>query len=157
MAEEQKIPEKEEINKKLEDEKNLRLRALADLDNYKKRVEKEKEALAQFCTAGIIAELLPTLDGFERAIKEAEKAGGHEEILKGIALVKKQMEDTFNKFGVKEVAALGKKFDANFHEAVLQKESDRPEHEIIEVMQKGFTLNGRLLRPAMVIISKGGV
>lgn len=153
---ETKASEIEGIKKELAEEKNLRLRALADFENYKKRSAGEKENLVRFSNATLIAELLPVMDGFERALIEAEKSGGHEEIIKGIALVKKQMEDVFSKFGAAEIPALGKKFDPHLHEAVWQKESDQPEHIIIEVLQKGYTLNDRLIRPAMVVISKGG-
>ncbi|OGC04687.1 nucleotide exchange factor GrpE [candidate division WOR-1 bacterium RIFOXYA12_FULL_43_27] len=172
---EEKIEKKEinieELQKKsehieLDETKNRLLRALADFENYKKRVQNEKEALAKFANETLILDMLPILDNFGRALAEAEKQGGpasplaqqggHEEIIKGLLLVEKQMEDALKKFGVCEVEAEGKMFDPHFHEAIQKIESDKPENTIIEVMQKGYTLNGRLIRPAMVIISKGG-
>lgn len=138
----------------LDETKNRLLRSLADFENYKKRVQNEKEALAKFANETLICEMLPILDNFGRALTEAEKQGGHEEIIKGLLLIEKQMEDVLKKFGVCEVEAEGKKFDPHFHEAIQKIDSEKPENTIIEVMQKGYMLNGRLIRPAMVIISK---
>ncbi|NQU18097.1 MAG: nucleotide exchange factor GrpE [Candidatus Saganbacteria bacterium] len=144
------------IHNKNQEHQNTLLRTLADFENYKKRVQNEKESLVKFSNQMLICDLLPVLDNFERALVETEKQGGHEEIIKGLSLIKKQMEDIFTKFGVKKVEALGKPFDPHFHQAVQKVESDKPENQIVEEMQKGYILNGRLIRPAMVIISKGG-
>lgn len=146
--------EKKEINvedliKQVKPVEDQLLRTMADFENYKKRVQNEKTALAKFANENLIIEMLPILDNFGRALE-------HTEIKEGLLLVKKQMEDVFKKFGVQEVETEGKKFDPHFHEAVQKVDSDKPENEIVEVMQKGYILNGRLIRPAMVIISKGG-
>lgn len=143
--------EKTQINTELEETKNKLLRALADFDNFKKRAATDREQFAQFANQALLTDLLPVLDGFGRAI---EAAKGSEEIVKGLALIKKQFEDTLTKHGVKEVEALGKTYDPHVHEAILQKEHDGPAGIVIEEMQKGYTLNGRLIRPAMVIVSK---
>lgn len=135
--------------KEVEKHKDQLLRTMADFENYKKRVQNEKESLVKFSNQMLISDLLPILDNFGRALE-------HTEIKEGLLLVKKQMEDVFKKFGVQEVETEGKKFDPHFHEAVQKVDSDKPENEIVEVMQKGYILNGRLIRPAMVIISKGG-
>ena len=139
------------VNTELEETKNKRLRALADFDNYKKRVVFEREQFAQFANQALIAELLPVLDGFGRAI---EAAKGNEEIVKGLALIKKQFEDALIKHGLCEVEAVNKPYDPHVHEAILQKEDEGPTGIVLEEMQKGYTLNGRLIRPAMVIVSK---
>lgn len=138
------------MKKEIEDLKNKYLRALADLDNYKKRANIEKEEIAKFSNGSLIKELLPVLDGFEKAIEHAKS----DELIKGIALIKKRIEDALAKFGVQEVEALGKKYDPNFHEAILIKESDKEPGIVIEQMQKGYLMFGRLIRPAMVIVSK---
>ena len=130
------------------------LRALADFDNYKKRVAFEKDQFIQFANEAIITELLPVLDGFSRAMESAARSKADEEIRKGLALIKKQFEDVLIKHGVKEIAAIGLPYDANLHEAIMQKEDKGPEGIVLEEMQKGFTLNGRVIRPSMVIVSK---
>ncbi|MFA6549320.1 MAG: nucleotide exchange factor GrpE [Candidatus Margulisiibacteriota bacterium] len=140
----------------IEDYKNKYLRALADFDNYKKRMTIEREQFVQYANEAIIADFLPALDGFSRALEAAEKSKAGEEIVKGIALIKRQCEDVLKKHGVLEIEALGKPYDPNVHEAILQKEHGGPEGVVIEEMQKGYTLHGRVIRPSMVIVSKKG-
>lgn len=152
-------PEKSEselLREELENTKNKWLRALADFDNYKKRSAIEREQFVQFANETLISEILPVIDGFGRAMEAANKIKSGEEMIKGLALIKKQLEDVFRKNGVEEIAALGKPYDANLHEAILQKEHKGPEGVIIEEMQKGYTLHGRVIRPSMVIVSKKG-
>ena len=141
------------LNEKLKEKDNRLLRALADFDNYKKRTAIEREQFVQFANESLIADLLPTIDGFSRAIDAAEKAKAGEEMIKGLALIKRQFEDVLKKHGVLEIEALGKPYDPNIHEAILQKEHEGPERVIIEEMQKGYTLHGRVIRPSMVIVS----
>lgn len=129
--------------------KNKLLRALADFDNFKKRTAQEREQFVLFANEALITELLPIIDGFTRAMEHAP-----EKIIKGIALIKKQFEDVLRKFGVAEIDALGKPYDPNQHEAVLNKEHAGPEGIIIEEMQKGYALHKRVIRPSMVIVSK---
>jgi molecular chaperone GrpE len=146
-------PEKSEIEllrEQVEEGKNKLLRALADFDNYKKRMVIEREQFVQYANEALISEILPILDGFGRAMQH--KAS--EEMVKGIALIKRQCEDVLKKHGVIEIEALGKPYDPNLHEAILQKEHAGPEGVIIEEMQKGYTLHGRVIRPSMVIVSK---
>lgn len=149
-------PEAEILKEQLEEQKNKWLRALADFDNYKKRVQIEREQLIQFSNGSLIVDMLPAFDGFSRALEAAKKIKAGEELLKGIALIKKQFEDVFKKHGVLEIEALGKPYDPNLHEAILQKEHAGPEGIILEEMQKGYTLHGRVVRPSMVIVSKKG-
>jgi molecular chaperone GrpE len=144
----------EVLNEQLEDYKNRYLRALADFDNFKKRNIFEKEQFVQFANEGLAADLLPVMDGLIRGLESAQKAGISEEIIKGFALVKRQLLDSLKKHGVEPILALGRSFDPNLHEAILQKESEGPENIVLEEMQTGYTLNGKLIRPAMVIVSK---
>lgn len=144
----------QEKDKIIEDHKNRLLRALADFENYKKRVANEQDALVQFSNEQLISALLPVVDNFERALGSMEKEKIADDFAKGLALIKKQIEDALKKFGLEEIQALNQPFDANLHEAIMKKESDHPENTIIEVAQKGYMLHSRLLRPAMVIISK---
>jgi len=153
-------PEKSEIElsqEALAESKSKLLRALADFDNFKKRAAIDREQFVQFANETLIAELLPMVDGFNRAIEAAEKAKASEEMIKGLALIRRQFEDVLKKHGVLEIEALGMPYDPNLHEAILQKEHPGPEGIIIEEMQKGYTLHGRVIRPSMVIVTKKGV
>jgi len=152
-------PEKSELElakEEIESTKNRLLRALADFDNYKKRSALDREQFVKFANETLIAELLPILDGFTRALSAGKKSKAGDEMQKGIALIKKQLEDVLTKYGVKEIAALGRPYDPNLHEAILQKEDKGPEGIILEEMQKGYALHGRVIRPSMVIVSKKG-
>ncbi len=142
-----------EKDKAIEENKNRYLRALADFDNYKKRANMEKDELVRYSNSLLASELLPVIDGFSRALDFAKKAG-NDDLMKGIALIKKQVEDVLMKFGVKQIESLGKPYDPNQHEAILMKESDEEPGMVLEEMQKGYTMHERLLRPAMVIVSK---
>ncbi len=144
------------LQEQVEEGKNKLLRALADFDNYKKRMAVEREQFVQYANEAIIADFLPALDGFSRALAAAEKSKASEEMVKGIALIKRQCEDVLKKHGVLEIEALGKPYNPNVHEAILQKEHDGPEGIVIEEMQKGYTLHSRVIRPSMVIVSKKG-
>jgi molecular chaperone GrpE len=150
-------PEKNEtelLKEQVEENKNKYLRALADLENYKKRTALEKEQFVQFANESLIGELLPVLDGYNRAVQAAEKAGASQEMIKGLALIRKQLEDALKKHGIEEIEASGKPYDPNVHEAIMQKEDEGPEGIILEEAQKGYSLHGRVIRPSMVIVSK---
>jgi molecular chaperone GrpE len=152
-------PEKSEtelLHEELESSQNKLLRALADFDNYKKRMAIEREQFVQFANESLISEILPILDGFGRAMEAGKNLAAGEEMQKGLALIKRQLEDALKKHGVAEIEAVGKPYDANLHEAILQKEDKGPEGIILEEMQKGYVLHGRVVRPSMVIVSKKG-
>ncbi len=146
--------ELELLKEKLEEQKNKLLRALADFDNYKKRVALEQDQFVRFANEGLISELLPTVDGLSKAMDAAPMIPANENLVKGLALIKRQMSDALGKFGVAEIEAVGKPYDPNLHEAIMKKESVEPENTIIEEMQKGYVLHGRVVRPSMVIVSK---
>ena len=134
------------------------LRAVADLDNYRKRVAREKEELARFTTERVVTALLPTLDNLERAIDAAQTHGAeNSSLLQGLTQVHSQFRRTLMEFGLQEITVgAGQPFDPNLHEAVSQVES--PEHtegHVVEQFQRGYKLADRLLRPARVVISKG--
>jgi molecular chaperone GrpE len=149
----EKVAEKERV---IEQEKNKYLRLLADFDNFKKRMALEQENLIQFANENLILALLPVLDGFERAVTTCKDKKIQEEFVKGILLIKRQMEDALKKFGVESIPSLDKPYDANLHEAIMQKKSKKPEGIIIEEVQKGFTIHGKVIKPSMVIVSKKG-
>jgi molecular chaperone GrpE len=134
------------------------LRAAAELDNYRKRVAREKEELARFTSERVVAALLPVLDNLERAIDAAQKHGAdNASLLDGITQVYSQFRRSLNEFGLQEVTAnAGHPFDPNLHEAVSHIESgEHPEGHVVEQLQRGYKLAERLLRPARVVVSKG--
>src|SRR3954469_23574321 len=127
------------------------LRKQAEFENYKKRVERERAEFVQFASAELVKELLNALDSFELAIRNAK---ADEQTLRGFELIYKQLLDTMGRFGLKAIEAKGQKFDPNFHQAVATTPTDDVEdHTILEELRKGYLLNGRLLRPAMVNVS----
>jgi molecular chaperone GrpE len=134
------------------------LRAVADLDNYRKRVAREKEELARFTSERVVAALLPALDNLERAIESAQAHGAeNSSLLEGLTQVYNQFRRTLVEFGLQEViAGVGQPFDPNLHEAVSQVDSAaHAEGHVIEQLQRGYKLADRLLRPARVVVSKG--
>jgi len=130
------------------------LRKQAEFDNYKKRVERERSEFVQFASAELMKELLNALDSFDLAIRNA---AGDAHTMKGFELIYKQLLDTMTRFGLKAIEAKGQPFDPNFHQAVSTTPADDvDENTVLEEMRKGYLLNGRLLRPAMVSVSTKG-
>jgi molecular chaperone GrpE len=146
----------EEKEMKVEEQKNQMLRLMADFDNFKKRAASEREDIIWFSNEALILALLPILDNFDRAMKHTDSCKTmDEDILKGFALIKRQLEDILTKIGLAPVEALGKAFDPNIHEAVLTRESkDKEDGTVIEEMQKGYKLRDKVIRPSMVIVAK---
>src|SRR5262249_3403334 len=151
-------PEQQEIEnlkKERDDLFDRLLRKQAEFENFRKRMEREKSEYIQFAAADLMKELLNALDSFDLAIRNAASEGkGSENMLRGFELIHKQLQDTLTRFGLKPLEAKGKKFDPNFHQAVATKPTNEvEENTVIDEMRKGYTLNGRLLRPAMVSVS----
>jgi molecular chaperone GrpE len=136
--------------------KDKYLRLLADTENFKKRMNRELAEREKYHNEGIIKELLPVMDNLDRAIAHAgENAGGPEGIVEGVRMVKKQLMDAFTKFGVTEVVSVGLPFDPARQQAIMQVETDKYEPgTVVEEFQKGYFLNDRILRPAMVTVAK---
>jgi len=149
---EEEINEIEKLQQEIEDMKALAQRTQADFMNYKKRVEKEKNEIAIFANEKIVTEMLTVIDNFERAL-QSEKENADTSFYKGVELILKQLMDTLCKFGLEEIDALNQDFNPNFHHAVMQEESDEPD-KVIDVLQKGYMLKERVLRPSMVKVSK---
>jgi molecular chaperone GrpE len=149
----ERLAESEEQTKELEDRL---LRLAAEFDNYRKRTAKEFGYLVKNANENLILQLLNTLDNFERALDSAKTSNDYENFHKGVELIYTHMKDILTKEGLKEIEALGKPFDPNFHEAVNQAESDEYDEGIVmEEMSKGYMLNDRLLRASKVVVSKG--
>ena len=130
------------------------LRAVADFDNYRKRIERERREVAEYAASDVLLELLPIIDNFERAL-QAPAAGDTEAFKRGIELIHKQMLDLLRKRGVTHIDAQGIDFDPNVHQAVIHEPSaEHREGEVMEELQRGYKLGDRLLRPAMVKVAK---
>ncbi len=132
------------------------LRMQADLENNRKRTEKDRQDFIRFANEGIIVELLNILDDLERAVSLAEsKQEDLPVFLKGVEMILAHLYDMLKNYGVKPIEAQGKIFDPNFHEALMQVDDDaRPEHTIVEELQKGYLMNDRVIRTAKVKVSK---
>lgn len=123
------------------------LRLLAEFQNYKKRVEKEKSDLYSYANEKLMTELLEVIDNFERALEQPDTEGFKE----GIEMIFNQLENVLSGAGLAEIAALGEDFDPNVHNAVMTEETEEYESgKVSGVMQKGYTLNGKVIRPSMV-------
>jgi molecular chaperone GrpE len=143
--------------KEKESEENYQryLRQIAEVENFKKRVNREKEDAIRFANENLIKDILPVIDNLERAISHAQGGGNGKQLVEGAEMVLKGLLDVFSKHGVVQVPAVGAIFDPGKHEAMAQVESN--EHEpntIINAHHKGYLFRDRLLRPALVTIAK---
>jgi molecular chaperone GrpE len=135
---------------------NNYVRAMADLENYKKRAAREKQDAIRYANEGLLQKLIPVLDNFEMAQTAAQNAPGDaKSVAEGVAMIQSQLKSTLVEAGLEEVEAMGKPFDPNVHEAVSQQESaDLPEGQVVQQLRRGYKFRDRLLRPATVIVSK---
>jgi len=149
----EKIKELQEESKKNYD---LFLRSEADSENLKKRNQKEKEEWIKFANEKLIKELLPVLDNLESAISHSQNENSFQALREGVELTYKGLKDTLIKLGLEEVKTQDESFDPNYHHAVSELEDEKLEAGVIcQELQKGYTFNQRLIRPAMVVVSKG--
>jgi molecular chaperone GrpE len=145
-----------ELQAELSKYKDAALRATADLDNYRKRVSRERDESIKFGNTAFLERLIPILDNFELGLQAARNAPEAAPILDGLAMVYKQLQDFLTNSGVETIDATGQTFDPNLHEALAQEENHQvPEGKVIRQMRKGYRLRDRLLRPANVVVSKG--
>jgi molecular chaperone GrpE len=154
----EKAPTKAELEQRLEEVERERdeylndlKRVAADFDNYRKRAARDQESLAARANEALVKELLPILDDLERALEAAEQ---HEEskLEDGIRLVHSSLFQALRKQGLEQIEANGR-FDPHVHEALLSQPSDAEEGSVIEVLQKGYRLGDRVLRPARVVVA----
>lgn len=131
------------------------LRIQADFDNYKKRLDRDKAEFVKFANEGVITQILNIVDDFDRAVEAGKSKHDFDVLYKGIEMIHKDMKEFLEKYGVKEIVANGKPFNPNEHEAMMQEESnEHPEDHVVEELQKGYMLNGRVIRPSKVKVSK---
>jgi molecular chaperone GrpE len=164
--EEQKKKKKEEVveamqaslaekEKQIEELKERQLYQQAEFENFKKLKAREKQELLKFGNETLIRELLPVIDNLERAIEHAGKTEEAKSIAEGVALTLNGFLKALEKFDVTRIDALGQKFDPNLHEAVYQEEAEEAEPgTVVSELQKGYVMDGRLLRPSMVSVAK---
>lgn len=142
----EKEPTEKEASEEDSDTRYLRL--MADFQNYKKRVEKEKTELYSYANEKLVTEMLDVIDNFERALDQEDVGEGFKE---GMEMIFKQLSGVLEKSGLAEIAALGEEFDPNIHNAVMTEDTEEYESgKVSGVMQKGYTLNGKVIRPSMV-------
>lgn len=133
------------------------LRSVADLENFRRRTVKEKDELRQFGTKNVLEDLLPVMDNLALGIAAAKQPNADlKSLTSGVEMVLNQFKSALSGHGLKEIAAAGQPFDANFHESLsAQPSADVPEGHVLNVVRTGYTLNGRLLRAASVVVSSG--
>lgn len=151
-----------DLKEKLEKQKKLASEYLNDLqrlqaefENYKKRVCREKEDFIKYANEQLILKILDVIDNFERAIKFSEDKHKTRDLVGGMKLIQKQLQDILSDVGVEPIEAIGKCFDPHKHEALMQVNSnDHPEDTVIEEVQKGYSLGDKVIRPSRVKTSK---
>jgi molecular chaperone GrpE len=133
------------------------VRSVADLENFRRRTVREKEELRLFAASRVLEDLLPVLDNLGLAVTAAKQPGADAKSLAGgVEMVLTQLKSALTNHGIKEINPAGQPFDANQHEAIsAQASADVADGSVITVVRTGFSLNGRLLRPASVIVSSG--
>jgi molecular chaperone GrpE len=148
--------ELDSANRRAEEMSEAFLRARADFANYKRRNEEERESLRSVMNTDLLTRLLPIVDNFERAIHASSQTQDYEKLVGGVNAVYRQIQELLAREGVTPIEAEGEPFDPNLHNAVLREETtDYPENSVIEELQKGYVLNGKVLRPTLVKVAAG--
>ena len=144
----------EETKRVLDEKTDRYLRAVAELDNQKKRAQREREEYIRFATASLLRELLPVLDNFDRALGAARASAEAQGFLAGVELIQRELLKVLEKFGVTPYSAVGQPFDPERHEAVQRVlKPDAADMTVVEEIARGYLLNGRVLRPAIVVVA----
>ncbi|MFD0682694.1 MULTISPECIES: nucleotide exchange factor GrpE [unclassified Paenibacillus] len=146
--------ELEQLRKESEENYQRYLRAQADFDNFRRRTRLEKEEFAKYASMKVIEQLLPVLDNLERALNAGQEGKDYEALHKGVDMISRQLDQTLANEGLQAMESVGQPFNPEFHQAIMQVESE--EHEegiVVEEIQKGYLLKDKVLRPAMVKVS----
>jgi molecular chaperone GrpE len=145
----------QEAEKKAAENYDKYIRSVAEFDNYRKRSLREKADAINYGNEKLLQDVLPLLDGIDRALEQSDKADDFEAFKTGLQMIREQFAGCLKKHGVESIEALRKNFDPNLHEALLQVDSpDHEDNKVVSEFEKGFLLNGRLLRPAKVSVCK---
>ena len=136
--------------------KDVALRSVADLDNYRKRMAREKDDAIRYANSNFLERLIPILDNFELGLQAAKTGGSQSAVQDGMIMVFKQLQDFLASCGVETIDATGQHFDPNVHEAIAQEQNaEIAEGFVVRQLRKGYRLKDRLIRPANVVVSKG--
>ena len=142
--------------KEIAEYKDRLLRLAAEMENLRKRLDKEKQEHVKFANENLIKQLLPVIDNLERSIEHARQSQSVEGLIEGVEMTLKGFIEVLEQFGCKIIEAEGETFDPMYHEAIQKQESEEvPENKVICQFQKGYIMNDRLLRPAKVVVSSG--
>lgn len=145
----------EELEQECSENHDKYLRAAAELENYKKRAARDRQDFMKYANENLLRDILPTVDSMERALEQAAESGDFEAFVDGLRLIRDTVISVLGKHGATKIDAVGKPFDPNFHEALMQVEGAREQdNTVAEEFETGYLLNGRLLRPSKVSISK---
>ncbi|MNS27196.1 heat shock protein GrpE [compost metagenome] len=146
--------ELEQLRNEVQEHQQRFLRSQADFDNFRRRTLKEKEELAKYASAKLITELLPVVDNLDRALAAVQENAEAESFSKGVDMIFRQLEGILSAEGLTPMNSVGQPFNPEYHQAIMQVESDDYEEGIVvEEVQKGYLLKDKVLRPAMVKVS----
>lgn len=145
-----------QLRRERDELKDRLLRTAAEFDNYRKRTDRERTAVTENITAGVLEEFLPLVDDLERALRAEAGDEGAESYRQGVELILKGIHELLGRRGVKSIEAVGADFDPNYHQAVSYEPAEgHRDGEIVEEFRRGYTIGDRLLRPSMVKVAKG--
>src|SRR5215510_10737950 len=147
-------PDVEELKRQLDEKQDRLLRALAEVDNVKRRTQRERDEYVRYANESLVRELVPVLDNFDRALEAARATREAAKVVEGITLIQRELLRVLERVGVTRYSALGERFDPNRHEATGRAVSgEQPPDTIVAEIAPGYMLNGRLVRPAQVIVA----
>lgn len=147
--------EVEQLKKGIEEAENRYLRLRADFDNFRRRVQLDREASEKYRAQDLIANLLPAIDNFERAMQIEPDNEQSKSLIEGMEMIYRSLLDALQKEGAEQIEAVGQEFDPNFHQAVMQVEDENfGSNIVVEEFQKGYKLKDRVIRPSMVKVNQ---
>jgi len=145
----------EQLSAERDELKDRLLRQAAEMENYKKRAAREQADFLRRANEAMVKDILPVLDNLERALDHAQNGGDQDPLREGLSLIQQDLFKVLARHGLERVESLGQPFNPEFHEAMMQQEDpDQEENTVLTELQKGYLFQGRLLRPAMVVVSK---
>jgi molecular chaperone GrpE len=144
----------EELRRQVADKQDRLLRALAEVDNVKRRTQRERDEYVRYANENLVRDLLPILDNFDRALEAARATQEAAKVVDGVALIQRELLKTLERIGVARYSAVGERFDPNRHDATGRVVSaSQPPDTVVAELTPGYTLNGRVLRPAQVLVA----
>jgi molecular chaperone GrpE len=143
------------LEAELADMKDRYLRAMAEMDNVRRRARMEADTERKFANERLMAEILPVLDDFSRAIEAADQSQDFDALREGVDLTRRKLTDVLERAGLERIDSLGQRFDPNLHEAILQVEPEdgQEPHQVVEELQPGYKLHDRVVRPSLVKVT----